>query len=86
MALLRQAVSLPIFQPLITYDKQEIVDYAKKTGTYELSIESYKDCCSIVSANPKTRARKDRIIELEKIMNIQGIIDETLEMVTLCQL
>ncbi|MGH7890103.1 MAG: tRNA uracil 4-sulfurtransferase ThiI, partial [Thermodesulfobacteriota bacterium] len=79
MALVRQAVSLPIFQPLITYDKQEIVDYAKKMGTYELSIEPYKDCCSIVSSNPKTRARRDRILEIEKNMRIQKVIDETLE-------
>jgi thiamine biosynthesis protein ThiI len=86
MALVRQAVSLPIFQPLITYDKQEIVDYAKKMGTYELSIAPYKDCCSIVSANPKTRARRDRILEIEKSMSIQKVIDETLELVTLCQL
>lgn len=86
MSLVRQAVSLPVFQPLITYDKQEIVDYAKKMGTYELSIEPYKDCCSIVSANPRTRARMDRVLEFEKCMKIQDVIGETLDMVTLCQL
>jgi thiamine biosynthesis protein ThiI len=86
MAIMSQAVSLPIFQPLITYDKQEIVDYAKKMGTYELSIEPYKDCCSIVSANPKTRARRDQIVEIEKNMSMQEVIDETLDLVTLCQL
>ncbi len=86
MTLVREAVSLPVFQPLITYDKQEIVDYAKKMDTYELSIEPYKDCCSIVSANPRTRARRDRILEIERIMKIQEVIEETLELVTLCQL
>ncbi len=86
MTLVREAVSLPVFQPLITYDKQEIVDYAKKMGTYELSIEPYKDCCSIVSANPRTRARRDRILEIERIMKTQEVIEETLELVTLCQL
>jgi thiamine biosynthesis protein ThiI len=82
MALVREAVTLPVFQPLIAYDKQEIVDYARKLGTYELSIEPYKDCCSIVSANPKTRARRGRVIEIEKIMRIQDVIDETLGLVS----
>jgi len=86
MALVREAVSLPVFQPLITYDKQEIVDYAKKMGTYELSIEPYKDCCSIVSANPRTRARRDRILEIERIMKIREVIEETLELVTMRQI
>jgi thiamine biosynthesis protein ThiI len=86
MALVREAVSLPLFQPLITYDKQEIVDYAKKMGTYGLSIEPYKDCCSIVSANPRTRARVDRVLEIEKNMKIQEVIEETLELVTMRQL
>jgi thiamine biosynthesis protein ThiI len=82
MSIVKDAVSLPIFQPLIAYDKQEIVDYAKKIGTYELSIEPYKDCCSIVSANPRTRARRERVLELEKTMDIEGVIEKTLELVS----
>jgi thiamine biosynthesis protein ThiI len=82
MALVKEAVSLPVFQPLIAYDKQEIVDYARKLGTYELSIEPYKDCCSIVSANPKTRARRGHILEIEKMMRIQDVIEETLGLVS----
>ncbi|HVY55816.1 MAG TPA: tRNA uracil 4-sulfurtransferase ThiI [Thermodesulfobacteriota bacterium] len=81
MALVKEAVSLPIFQPLITYDKQEIIDLARKIGTYELSIEGYKDCCSIVSANPKTRARRDRVLDLERRMNMDELIEETLSLV-----
>ena len=82
MALVKEAVEMPIFQPLITYDKQEIVDYAKKLGTYDLSIEPYKDCCSIVSGNPRTRAWRDRVLDIERSMDIQKVIDETLGLVT----
>jgi len=86
MALVKEAVTLPLFQPLITYDKQEIIDLARKIGTYEISIEGYKDCCSIISANPKTRARKDRVLEMESKMNIGEVIEETLSLVTLYEL
>ena len=74
--------SIPIFQPLITYDKQEIIDLAKSIGTYELSIDTYKDCCSIVSSNPRTKANARQIQILEEKMNIDRVIDKTLELIT----
>jgi thiamine biosynthesis protein ThiI len=83
IAQITNIVSMPIFQPLIAYDKQEIVDLAKKVGTYELSIENYKDCCSIVSSNPRTKANKKQIQSLEEIMNIYRVIEKTLELVSL---
>jgi thiamine biosynthesis protein ThiI len=82
IAQITKTVSIPIFQPLIAYDKQEIVDLAKKIGTYELSIEIYKDCCSIVSSNPRTKANTKQILVLEKKMNIDNVIEKTLELVS----
>ncbi len=82
IAQITKTVSIPIFQPLIAYDKQEIVDLAKEIGTYELSIENYKDCCSIVSSNPRTKANTKQILELEERMNIDEVIEKTLELVS----
>jgi thiamine biosynthesis protein ThiI len=82
IAQITKTVSIPIFQPLITYDKQEIVDLAKQIGTYELSIENYKDCCSIVSSNPRTKANTKQILELEERMNIDEVIEKTLDLVS----
>ena len=82
IAQITNTVSMPIFQPLIAYDKQEIVDLAKKVGTYELAIENYKDCCSIVSANPRTKAKKNQIQLLEERMKIDDVIEKTLELVS----
>lgn len=76
------AVSLPIFQPLISYDKQEIVDLAKRIGTYEGSIEAYKDCCSIVSSNPRTKANRRRLMELEKQFDIDKVVEKTLGLIS----
>jgi len=82
IAQITKTVSIPIFQPLIAYDKQEIVDLAKKIETYELSIENYKDCCSIVSSNPRTKADTKQILALEERMNIDEVIEKTLELVS----
>lgn len=41
---------LPVYRPLATYDKEEIVNLAKSIGTYDLSIMPYKDCCSILAS------------------------------------
>ncbi len=76
------AVTLPLFQPLISYDKQEIVDLAKKIGTYEDSIVSYKDCCSIVSSNPRTRANRRYIKELEEQIDIDNLVDKTHDLIS----
>ncbi len=82
IAQITKIVLMPIFQPLIAYDKQEIVDLAKQIGTYELSIENYKDCCSIVSSNPRTKANTKQILALEERMNIDKVIEKTLELVS----
>lgn len=49
--------SLPILRPLLTYDKDEIVKLARKVGTYELSLEEYKDCCAMITRHPRTRIK-----------------------------
>ena len=86
IAQVTKIVSMPIFQPLIAYDKQEIIDLAKQISTYDISIEKYKDCCSIVSSNPRTKANSNQIQMLETTMNIDKIVDETLGLVTVIEL
>lgn len=70
------AVSIPVFRPLIGMDKEEIVTISKKIGTYETSILPYEDCCTIfVPKHPKTKPRLDEIIEAEKALeNIEEMI------------
>ena len=53
-----RVVSGNVFRPLIGMDKNEIIDRAKKIGTYDISIEAHADCCSIfMPPNPATRSR-----------------------------
>ena len=60
------ASSLPVLSPLIGMDKEEIIEVAKKIGTYEISILPYEDCCSLMIAkHPETRAKLNEILRIE---------------------
>jgi len=76
-----RSIDLPILQPVLTYDKHEIVALAKNIGTYELSLEPYKDCCSIISQHPKTLSTDEQLTELEEeiFSDYAGLIKQTLD-------
>lgn len=72
------AATLPVFRPLIGFDKQEIVEISEKIGTYETSIQPYEDCCTIfVAKHPVTKPILADIERSEE--KLEGIIDELLE-------
>jgi thiamine biosynthesis protein ThiI len=65
--------TLPILRPLLSYDKEEVVSIARKIGTYELSIQEYKDCCAIITRHPRTRARADIISRFSERLNFREL-------------
>lgn len=72
------ATTLPVFRPLIGFDKQEIVEISEKIGTYETSIQPYEDCCTIfVAKHPVTKPVLENIERSEE--KLEGIIDELME-------
>ena len=75
-----EVVDIPIFRPLIGMDKNDIVNIAKKIGTYETSILPYEDCCTIfVPKHPETKPRVEKIRESETHLDIEKIISECLD-------
>ncbi|MBR4767858.1 MAG: tRNA 4-thiouridine(8) synthase ThiI [Lachnospiraceae bacterium] len=57
-----EKAGLPVYRPLIAFDKQEIIDIAKRIDTYETSILPYEDCCTIfVAKHPVTKPELDDI-------------------------
>lgn len=76
----------PVFRPLIATDKTDIMEIARKIGTYETSILPYEDCCTIfVPKHPKTNPKLDKIVKQEEKLDIDRIVDEAiknLELVT----
>ena len=58
MAVIQQAVRLPVLRPLVGMDKQEIIDQARRIGTFEVSLIPDQDCCQLfVPKHPATKAR-----------------------------
>src|SRR5262249_46183633 len=58
MAVIQQAAALPILRPLVGMDKQEIIDQARRIGTFEISSMPDQDCCQLfVPKNPPTKSR-----------------------------
>jgi thiamine biosynthesis protein ThiI len=78
LAAVDNAVRLPIFRPLIAYDKQEIIDLGIELGLDEIANLAYKDCCSIVARHPATRAKLDQVLEIEDSVHIDALIDASL--------
>ncbi|MEM4165845.1 MAG: tRNA uracil 4-sulfurtransferase ThiI [Candidatus Bilamarchaeaceae archaeon] len=80
IAVVDEVSKIPIYRPLLTMSKEEIIKLAQKIGTYELSIEKYKDCCSLIAhKHPTTRANKKRIEKAEKKARMEVIVEKTLE-------
>ncbi|MEW5896844.1 MAG: 7-cyano-7-deazaguanine synthase [Nanoarchaeota archaeon] len=70
-------LSLEIFRPVLTYDKQEIVDLAKRIGTYEIS-KGPELCCLLGPKHPATKSDPEKIgKELEKV-NLLSLMEESL--------
>ncbi len=70
-----EVCTLPVYRPLIGFDKQEIVSEAEKIGTYETSILPYEDCCTIfVAKHPVTRPQVEAIRKSEE--KLRGTIEE----------
>lgn len=73
---------LPVYRPLIAFDKQEIVDIAERIGTYETSIEPYEDCCTIfVARHPVTKPVPEKIRSSEErlLPEIEAMTDKAVE-------
>lgn len=69
------ACTMPVFRPVIGFDKQEIIDLSEKIGTYETSIQPFEDCCTIfVAKHPVTKPNLNIIQRDEH--NLDDCIDE----------
>jgi len=75
-----RAIQMPVLRPLIGDDKVEIVDMARKIGTYEISIQPDQDCCSLfVPKHPETRANLFDIEKSEARLDVADAMKQALE-------
>ena len=65
-----EVCEMPVFRPVIGFDKQEIIDLSEKIGTYETSIQPFEDCCTIfVAKHPVTKPNLNIIKNDEKYLD-----------------
>lgn len=66
---------MPVYRPVIGFDKQEIIEIANRIGTFETSIQPFEDCCTIfVAKHPVTKPNLNIIKRSER--NLEEKIDE----------
>ena len=73
------AAGLPVFRPVIGMDKEEIIQIARKIGTFETSIQPYEDCCTVFTPrHPRTRPRLSMLEEAEAALDTEALIEEAI--------
>ena len=80
MAVTGAVVEIPIFMPLVGMDKEEIVTIARKIGTFDTSVLPYEDCCTVFTPkHPKTKPTLNQLLEAERKLDRQALIERALE-------
>ena len=75
MAVIQQASTLPILRPLVGMDKQEIIDQARRIGTFDISSIPDQDCCQLfVPKHPATKAKIREVEEAEASFNVREMV------------
>ena len=85
LRVVEDAVDIPILRPLIGFDKEDIIQIAKKIGTYDISIMPSAGC-SAVPTKPATKARLEDVIAEEKKINIKKLLNQSIKDVELISL
>jgi len=83
ISVIQQAATLPILRPLVGMDKQEIIDQARRIGTFDISSIPDQDCCQLfVPKHPATKARLGEVEEAESRIDIRELIRAGIENAT----
>ncbi|MBQ5405232.1 MAG: tRNA 4-thiouridine(8) synthase ThiI [Oscillospiraceae bacterium] len=77
MASTQAVLSLPVLQPLIGMDKEEIVQLSRKIGTFDTSILPYEDCCTVFTPrHPRTRPKVSEVAAAESALEVDALVEE----------
>ena len=73
-------VQMPVFRPLIGFDKSEIIGIARKIGTLEISEQPFEDCCTVFTPrHPATHPKMEKILEGESRLEEEALIQRALD-------
>jgi len=74
-------VAMPVFRPLIGFDKEDIINISKQIDTYETSILPYEDCCTLfIPKNPATKPKLEYVERAERVLaeSIEEMMEQSI--------
>ena len=80
ISVINNVVDMPVIRPVACFDKLEIIDIAKKIGTFDISTLPYEDCCTVfVPEHPVINPELSKCLEYEKLIPYEELIDEAIK-------
>ena len=80
MRAINEVVKMPVIRPVACFDKLEIIELARKIGTYETSILPFEDCCTIFTPkNPVTKPRVDKCEKYEAKWDFDKMVQDCID-------
>ncbi len=80
MTCIGAATTLPVLRPLLTYDKEEVIEVARRIGTFDISILPEPDCCTVFQpTRPVIRGRLQDCLEAEAQMDVEALVQAALD-------
>jgi thiamine biosynthesis protein ThiI len=80
IAAINAVINIPVLRPLIGFDKEEIIDIARKINSYPVSIRPFEDCCTLfVPQHPVTRPQLRELEKAEKNISLEELTEYCLE-------
>ena len=80
MASTQAVIDMPVLQPLIGMDKEEIITIARKIGTFDTSILPYEDCCTVFTPrHPRTRPQVSEVEAAESALDVDTLVQEAIQ-------
>ena len=77
MAVTQAVTSLPVLQPLVGMDKEEIIRFARKIGTFDTSILPFEDCCTVFTPrHPALKPTEEKAREAEAALDVDALVEE----------
>lgn len=79
MIAINDVTNTPVLRPVVSMDKNEIINIAQKIDTFDLSIQPFEDCCTIFAPPaPKTKPDLERTREYESRLDVEGLIERAM--------
>ena len=73
---------MPVLRPLIAFDKLDIIEISEKIGTFNTSVLPYEDCCTVFLPKfPIIKPKLSNVENIEKALDVEGLINQALESV-----